>query len=158
MATRRISFLFEGLKTFVEQIGTVLIIILTAYLVLIDYPGMTIGKIMYHVLLFSNVSAPIRQLHRIYDDLNDALIYAEGFFGILEADGEVEPTGSHRPVPTSGGGLTFCVPVTVCSVKRLVVIGYNASGTTLFTKTMTLANAQSIERNHMYPIPSIQIN
>ena len=102
MATRRISFLFEGLKTFVEQIGTVLIIILTAYLVLIDYPGMTIGKIMYHVLLFSNVSAPIRQLHRIYDDLNDALIYAEGFFGILEADGEVEPTGSHRPTVVKG--------------------------------------------------------
>ena len=102
MATRRISFLFEGLKTFVEQIGTVLIIILTAYLVLIDYPGMTIGKIMYHVLLFSNVSAPIRQLHRIYDDLNDALIYAEGFFGILEADSEVEPTGSHRPTMVRG--------------------------------------------------------
>ena len=102
MATRRISFLFEGLKTFVEQIGTVLIIILTAYLVLIDYPGMTIGKIMYHVLLFSNVSAPIRQLHRIYDDLNDALIYAEGFFGILEAEGEVEQTGSHRPPMVRG--------------------------------------------------------
>ncbi len=93
MQTRRISFLYEGLKTFVEQIGTVLIIILTAYLVLIDYPGMSIGKIMYHVLLFSNVSAPIRQLHRIYDDLNDALVYAEGFFGILDADEEVEESG-----------------------------------------------------------------
>ena len=93
MQTRRISFLYEGLKTFVEQIGTVLIIILTAYLVLIDYPGMTIGKIMYHVMLFSNVSAPIRQLHRIYDDLNDALVYAEGFFGILDADHEVEESG-----------------------------------------------------------------
>ena len=102
MATRRISFLFEGLKTFVEQIGTVLIIILTAYLVLIDYPGMTIGKIMYHVLLFSNVSAPIRQLHRIYDDLNDALIYAEGFFGILEADNEVEESGDYRPKEVKG--------------------------------------------------------
>lgn len=96
LQTRRISFLYEGLKTFVEQIGTVLIIILTAYLVLIDYPGMSIGKIMYHVMLFSNVSAPIRQLHRIYDDLNDALIYAEGFFGILEADEEVEKSGTYR--------------------------------------------------------------
>ena len=102
MATRKISFLFEGLKSFVEQIGTVLIIILTAYLVLTDYPGMTIGKIMYHVMLFSNVSAPIRQLHRIYDDLNDALIYAEGFFGILEADSEVESSGKHRPESTTG--------------------------------------------------------
>ena len=93
LQTRRISFLYEGLKTFVEQIGTVLIIILTAYLVLTDYPGMSIGKIMYHVLLFSNVSAPIRQLHRIYDDLNDALVYAESFFGILDADEEVEKSG-----------------------------------------------------------------
>ncbi len=96
MQTRRISFLYEGLKTFVEQIGTVLIIILTAYLVLTDYPGMSIGKIMYHVMLFANVSAPIRQLHRIYDDLNDALVYAEGFFGLLEADGEVEESGKWK--------------------------------------------------------------
>ena len=59
--TRKQSYMFNGLKSFLEQIGTVLIIILTAYLVLIDYPGMTIGKIMYHVMLFANVSAPIRQ-------------------------------------------------------------------------------------------------
>ena len=97
MNTRKLSFFFNGLKSFFEQIGTVLIIILTAYLVLTDYPGMSIGKIMYHVMLFSNVSAPIRQLHRIYDDMNDALIYAEGFFGILKADHEVEDTGSYHP-------------------------------------------------------------
>ena len=96
MQTRRISFLYEGMKTFVEQIGTVLIIILTAYLVLTDYPGMSIGKIMYHVMLFANVSAPIRQLHRIYDDLNDALVYAEGFFGLLEANREVEESGKWK--------------------------------------------------------------
>ena len=102
LSTRRQSFMFNGLKSFLEQIGTVLIIILTAYLVLIDYPGMTIGKIMYHVMLFANVSAPIRQLHRIYDDLNDALIYAEGFFGILQADNEVEDTGSFRPESVRG--------------------------------------------------------
>ena len=100
--TRKKAYLFNGLKSFLEQIGTVLIIILTAYLVLIDYPGMTIGKIMYHVMLFANVSAPIRQLHRIYDDMNDALIYAEGFFGILHADGEVEATGQHHPAEVKG--------------------------------------------------------
>ncbi|MBQ7527775.1 MAG: ABC transporter ATP-binding protein [Bacteroidaceae bacterium] len=99
---RKQSYMFGGLKSFLEQIGTVLIIILTAYLVLIDYPGMSIGKIMYHVMLFANVSAPIRQLHRIYDDMNDALIYAEGFFGILQAEDQKEPTGTHRP-PKVGG-------------------------------------------------------
>ena len=100
--TRKQSYMFNGLKNFIEQIGTVLIIILTAYLVLIDYPGMSIGKIMYHVMLFANVSAPIRQLHRIYDDMNDALIYAEGFFGILHADHEVEQSGKYHPVKVEG--------------------------------------------------------
>ena len=110
--TRKQSYMFNGLKSFLEQIGTVLIIILTAYLVLIDYPGMTIGKIMYHVMLFANVSAPIRQLHRIYDDMNDALIYAEGFFGILHADNEVEDTGKHHPAEVKGDFLLSGVDFT----------------------------------------------
>ena len=114
MDIRRQRYIFNGLKTFLEQIGTVLIIILTAYLVLTDYPGMSIGKIMYHVMLFSNVSAPIRQLHRIYDDMNDALIYAEGFFGILEAKHEVEETGTYRPETVRGElemkGVDFAYP------------------------------------------------
>ena len=102
MSTRRLSYLFDGLKSFVEQVGTVLIIILTAYLVLSGFPGMSIGKIMYHVMLFSNVSAPIRQLHRIYDDMNDALIYAEGYFDILGGDKEVEASGTYRPEVVKG--------------------------------------------------------
>ncbi len=102
MQVRKTSFYFDGWKSFIRQIGTVLIIILTAYLVLIEYPGMTIGKIMYHVMLFSNVTAPITQLQRIFDQMNDALIYAEGFFDILEADEEVEESGKHRPEHIEG--------------------------------------------------------
>ena len=102
LSTRKQSYFYTGLKGFLEQIGTVLVIILTAYLVLIDYPGMTIGKIMYHVMLFANVSAPIRQLHRIYDDLNDALIYSEGLFDLLEGDEHVEDTGDYRPDDVKG--------------------------------------------------------
>jgi ABC-type multidrug transport system fused ATPase/permease subunit len=102
MKTRKVAFYYNGVKSFVKQVGTVLVIILTAYLVLIDYPGMTIGKIMYHVMLFSNVIAPITQLQRIFDDVNDALIYAEGFFGILDAEEEVEPSGSYIPEKIHG--------------------------------------------------------
>ena len=102
MKTRRVAFYYNGVKSFVRQVGTVLVIILTAYLVLIDYPGMTIGKIMYHVMLFSNVIAPITQLQRIFDDVNDALIYAEGFFGILNSEKEVEPSGDYRPEKIQG--------------------------------------------------------
>ncbi len=100
MKTRRISFFFDGLKSFIEQIGVVIIIILTAYLVLTGQ--MTIGAIMFHILLFNNVSAPIRQLHRIYDQMNDALIYSESFFDILKADHETEQTGSYRPAHIKG--------------------------------------------------------
>jgi ABC-type multidrug transport system fused ATPase/permease subunit len=88
---RQTNFVFDGLKTFVEQIGVVLIIILTAYLVLGGQ--MSIGAIMFHIMLFGNVSAPIRQLHRIYDEMNDVLTYAEGYFQILDADEQIEASG-----------------------------------------------------------------
>lgn len=98
--TRKTSFIFDSIKGFVEQIGVVMIIILTAYLVLNNQ--MTIGAIMFHILLFNNVSAPIRQLHRIYDDMNDALIYSESFFNILEADHEIETSGKYIPEKITG--------------------------------------------------------
>ena len=94
METRRNNFIYDGIKTFIEQIGVVLIILLTVYLVLNQQ--MTIGAIMLHIMLFNNVSAPIRQLHRIYDDMNDAMIYAEGYFDILNADEETEPSGTQQ--------------------------------------------------------------
>ncbi|WP_430613236.1 ABC transporter ATP-binding protein [Flavobacterium sp. JP2137] len=93
LQTRRMSFLFDGIKGFLEQFGLVLIIILTAYFVLNGQ--MTIGAIMFHVLLFNNVTAPIRQLHRIYDEINDAMIYSESFFDILESEHEVETSGTY---------------------------------------------------------------
>jgi ABC-type multidrug transport system fused ATPase/permease subunit len=100
LETRKTSFIFESIKSFVEQIGVVIIIILTAYFVLNNQ--MTIGAIMFHIMLFNNVSSPIRQLHRIYDEVNDALIYSEGFFDILESDKEIETSGNYMPEKISG--------------------------------------------------------
>ncbi len=100
MQTRKTSFFFDGLKSFIEQFGVVIIIILTSYLVLDGQ--MTIGAIMFHILLFNNVSAPIRQLHRIYDEMNDAMIYSESFFGILKADNEKESSGNYLPTNLKG--------------------------------------------------------
>ncbi len=85
---RSIGFIYDAVKTFIEQIGIVVIILLTAYFVLKG--EMTIGMVLFHVLLFQNVAAPIRQLHRIYDQINNALTYAEGFFEILDDDLQVE--------------------------------------------------------------------
>ncbi len=98
--TRRTSFIYDGLKSFIEQFGVVLIILLTVYLVLDQQ--MTIGAIMLHIMLFNNVSAPIRQLHRIYDDMNDAFIYAEAYFEILNDDDETEPNGTINNIPIKG--------------------------------------------------------
>jgi ABC-type multidrug transport system fused ATPase/permease subunit len=100
MRTRSTNFKFDGLKTFTEQFGVVSIIILTSYLVLTEQ--MLIGAIMLHIMLFNNVTAPIRQLHRIYDDINDALIYAEGFFDIMNSDHQIEQTGTYRPEKIRG--------------------------------------------------------
>lgn len=100
MQTRKTSFIFDSVKGFVEQIGVVVIIILTAYFVLSG--SMTIGAIMFHIMLFNNVSAPIRQLHRIYDEVNDALIYSEGFFDILESEKEKEVSGNFIPEKITG--------------------------------------------------------
>ncbi len=112
MKTRHINFAFDGLKSFIEQIGVVIIIILTAYLVLTGQ--MTIGAIMFHIMLFNNVTAPIRQLHRIYDQINDALIYSESFFDTLNADREIEPSGDYRPERVKGHfklrGVDFTYP------------------------------------------------
>lgn len=100
MQTRKTSFLFDGVKSFTEQIGIVIIIILTSYFVLRG--EMSIGMIMFHILLFNNVSAPIRQLHRIYDEMNDALIYSEAYFSILESDDETENSGTYKPEKLKG--------------------------------------------------------
>ena len=100
METRKTSFFYDSIKNFVEQIAVVIIIVLTAYLVLSGQ--ITIGAIMFHIMLFNNVSAPIRQLHRIYDEVNDALIYSESFFEILESDDQIESPGSYRPASIKG--------------------------------------------------------
>ena len=127
MKTRKVAFYYNGVKSFVKQVGTVLVIILTAYLVLIGYPGMTIGKIMYHVMLFSNVIAPITQLQRIFDDVNDALIYAEGFFGILDSEEEVEPSGNYKPERIQG-----------CFEMKHVDFTYPNGNQALFDVNMTI--------------------
>lgn len=100
MQTRKTNFIYDGIKSFVEQIGVVIIILLTVFFVLHDQ--MTIGSIMFHILLFNNVSAPIRQLHRIYDEMNDALIYSETYFDMLNATHEREQSGTYRPQEIKG--------------------------------------------------------
>ncbi|MBS7231076.1 ABC transporter ATP-binding protein [Flavobacterium psychroterrae] len=138
--TRKTSFIFESIKGFIEQIGVVIIIILTAYFVLNN--TMTIGAIMFHIMLFNNVSSPIRQLHRIYDEVNDALIYSEGFFDILESDNEKETSGDYIPekivglievknvdfVYPNGTKALFDVSFTIKPNENTALVGLSGAG------------------------------
>lgn len=140
MFTRKTNFIYDGLKTFIEQFGVVLIILLTVYLVLDQQ--MTIGAIMLHIMLFNNVSSPIRQLHRIYDDMNDAMIYAEGYFDILNAENEIEPNGTFVENKITGNfelrNVNFTYPngtkalnnvsITIENGKTTALVGLSGAG------------------------------
>lgn len=80
----RTNYLFDGLKSVAEQLGIIMVFVVTIYFVLNQQ--MTVGAILLHIMLFNNVSAPVRHLHRIYDEYSEALTYAEGFFEMIESD------------------------------------------------------------------------
>ncbi len=140
LQTRQTSYVYESLKAFIQQIGVVLIIILTVFLVLDGQMG--IGAIMMHIMLFRNVSAPIAQLHRIYDEVNDALIYADGFFGVLQDEGAVESGGTVKAEKVRGAfrveGVDFTYPngtkalhgvsMTLEPGKTTAIVGLSGAG------------------------------
>lgn len=137
---RKTNYAFDAMKTFAEQVGVTVIIILTAYLVLDQQ--MSIGAIMFHILLFNNVSAPIRQLHRIYDQMNEVLTYAEGFFEILDADDAIEESGERTVeklkgefelrevdfVYPNGNQALWDVNMTIPAGKTVAFVGLSGAG------------------------------
>jgi ABC-type multidrug transport system fused ATPase/permease subunit len=102
-------------------------------------------------MLFNNVSAPIRQLHRIYDEMNDALTYAEGYFQILDADDQIEKSGT-IPVDKIKGGfvledVSFVYPngtpalhhinMTIPHGKTVAFVGLSGAGKTTLLNLLT---------------------
>lgn len=66
---------------------------------------------------------------------------------------------SFMPVPANGN-ITFCVPVTISSVRYLTVIGYGTANNEIFRKVANISATSGIpiESNHMYAVPQIPIN
>lgn len=52
---------------------------------------------------------------------------------------------------------SFCIPVTLTTVKRITVVGYN-EGNQVFAKTSALASHVELGRHVMYPVKTIAIN
>lgn len=100
MKRRNIKTFYKASKGMLEQVGLTSIVFFTVWFILKG--EMSIGMIMFNIMLFGNVAAPIRQFHGIYDEVNDAFIYSEGFFDLLNADGETEETGTFKPESIAG--------------------------------------------------------
>lgn len=96
----RTNYLFDGLKSVAEQLGIIMVFVVTIYFVLNQQ--MTVGAILLHIMLFNNVSAPVRHLHRIYDEYSEALTYAEGFFEMIESDSYIVQQGGVSGFPFVG--------------------------------------------------------
>ena len=57
----------------------------------------------------------------------------------------------------TSGTLTFCIPVTLATVKKIAVVGYNG-GTKIFTKISNMSGDVPLVRNTMYSVKAIDIN
>nr|MCR5445031.1 hypothetical protein [Bacteroidales bacterium] len=55
------------------------------------------------------------------------------------------------------GNLTFCIPVTLATVQKIAVVGYNGA-TKVFTKISSMPSSVAIEKNIMYSVKAININ
>ena len=73
---------YDGIKKFFENVGEVAILGITGYLVVTGQ--LSIGAIFLHLLLYRNVAAPVTHLHRIFDEQQEAVDFAGGYFGVLD--------------------------------------------------------------------------
>ena len=75
-----------------------------------------------------------------------------------EMNFQMQTSGTAGVTVPAGGNKQFCVPATMRNVKRLSITGYDADGRQLFTKSKVLNTPLDLAVNHMYNIPSFNIN
>lgn len=102
-------------------------------------------------MLFRNVSAPIGQLHRIYDQINDALIYADGFFEVLDNEDAIEVGGYLKAENIEGdfkiSNLNFTYPngkkalsninLEIQNCKTTAIVGLSGAGKSTLINLLT---------------------
>lgn len=75
-----------------------------------------------------------------------------------EMNFQMQTSGTAGVTVPAGGNIQFCVPATMRNVKRLSITGYDAAGQQLFAKSKDLDTPLVLAVNHMYKIPSFNIN
>lgn len=94
---------YDGFKMFVGNVGQVIVLGLSAYLVATGYPGLSIGSLLGYVMLYGNVAAPVVHLHRILDEYQEAVAFAGGYFAVLETKPALaEPSHPMSPATPKG--------------------------------------------------------
>ena len=91
---------------------------------------------------------PIQEVGQVPDD--EPAYGSEMVFNLYNGDvaGVTIAAGDER---------TFCIPVTLATVKKIAVVGYNGAEKK-FTKISTMTGTVELERNKMYPVKTININ
>ena len=75
-----------------------------------------------------------------------------------EMNFQMQTAGAAGVTVPADSNIQFCVPATMRNVKRLSITGYDADGRQLFTKSKDLDPSLGLAVNHMYNIPSFNIN
>ena len=73
---------YDCLKFVNEAIFTVLVIGVSAYLA--GEKIITVGTVLTAYLSFTQLTTPLRELHRIFDELSESTVLAEEYFRIIE--------------------------------------------------------------------------
>src|SRR5699024_463224 len=73
---------YDCLKFVNEAVFTVLVIGVSAYLA--GEHVITVGTVLTAYLSFTQLTTPLRELHRIFDELSESTVLAEDFFSIIE--------------------------------------------------------------------------
>ena len=93
---------------------------------------------------------PIQEVGQVPDD--EPAYGSEMVFNLY--DGDEDDAGVNI---AADDDLTFCIPVTLATVQKIAVVGYN-DATKVFTKISSMPSSVAIERNKMYSVKTININ
>lgn len=98
-----VNHICDSLKLGIDQLGGTVVLLTTGYFVLSG--ELPVSAIVLYLGLYRNVSAPIRDLHRVYTEYQEALVLSSGLFEVLNLESRiVSPSNALRGIASSEGG------------------------------------------------------
>lgn len=104
---------YDSLKFINEAVFTVLMIGMSTWLA--TRGVITVGSVLTAYLCFTQLLTPLKELHRILDELSECIVLAEDFFRMTELPSDF----SYLPAYVSGGKEEKSDPGTVIDIRDL---------------------------------------